>query len=68
MIFCTSGSTEEREDLKTAYITGKGNMDYICDHVQFARSDQEDRLREILNVSICYDKIVVILFYYGHFE
>ncbi|XP_026321836.1 dnaJ homolog subfamily C member 9 [Hyposmocoma kahamanoa] len=47
-----TGSTEEREDLKTAYITGKGNMDYICDHVQFARSDQEDRLREILNEMI----------------
>lgn len=46
-----TGSKEEKEDLKTAYIAGKGDMDYIVDHVQFARSEQEPRIKEILNVS-----------------
>ncbi|XP_011550866.2 dnaJ homolog subfamily C member 9 [Plutella xylostella] len=46
------GSQEERVDLKKAYLAGKGDMDYIVDHVQFARSEQEPRLRDILNEMI----------------
>ncbi|CAK1546159.1 unnamed protein product [Leptosia nina] len=46
------GSEEEKKDLKNAYIAGKGDMDYIVDHVQFARSEQEPRLRGILTEMI----------------
>ncbi|XP_030028084.2 dnaJ homolog subfamily C member 9 [Manduca sexta] len=46
------GSSEEREDLKNAYLAGKGNMDYIVDQVQFARTEHEPRLREIINEMI----------------
>ncbi|XP_063377411.1 dnaJ homolog subfamily C member 9 [Cydia fagiglandana] len=42
------GSEEERNDLKVAYLAGKGDMDYIVDQVQFARSEHEDRLKGIL--------------------
>ncbi|XP_026755479.1 dnaJ homolog subfamily C member 9 [Galleria mellonella] len=47
-----TGSTQEREDLKQAYMAGKGDMDYIVDHVQFARSENEPRIREVLNEMI----------------
>ncbi|XP_059046053.1 dnaJ homolog subfamily C member 9 [Achroia grisella] len=47
-----AGSQQEREDLKQAYMTGKGNMDYIVDHVQFARTENEPRIREVLNEMI----------------
>ncbi|XP_028175446.1 dnaJ homolog subfamily C member 9 isoform X2 [Ostrinia furnacalis] len=43
------GSEQEKNDLKVAYLSGKGDMDYICDQVQFARSDQESRIRGILS-------------------
>ncbi|KAL0882493.1 hypothetical protein ABMA27_000960 [Loxostege sticticalis] len=46
------GSEQEKKDIKVAYLAGKGDMDYICDHVQFARSDQESRIREILSEMI----------------
>ncbi|KAL4716630.1 hypothetical protein ACJJTC_008265 [Scirpophaga incertulas] len=46
------GSEEEKKDLKVAYLAGKGDMDYICDQVQFARSEHEPRLREIINEMI----------------
>lgn len=46
-----TGSTEEKNDLKNAYLTGKGDMDYIVDQVQFARSEHEPRIRGILTVS-----------------
>ncbi|XP_032512613.2 dnaJ homolog subfamily C member 9 [Danaus plexippus] len=42
------GSEEERKDLKTAYLAGKGDMDYIVDQVQFARSEHEPRICGIL--------------------
>ncbi|XP_068631029.1 dnaJ homolog subfamily C member 9 [Battus philenor] len=42
------GSEEERKDLKHAYLTGKGDMDYIVDQIQFARTEHEPRLRGIL--------------------
>lgn len=45
------GSEEEIKDLKNAYLAGKGDLDYIVDHVQFARSEHEPRLRGILTVS-----------------
>lgn len=45
-----SGSDTERADLKQAYLNGKGDMGYITDHVQFARSEHEPRFREILDV------------------
>ncbi|VVD05111.1 dnaJ homolog subfamily C member 9 [Leptidea sinapis] len=46
------GSEEERNDLKNAYLTCKGDMDYIVDQVQFARSEHEPRLRGILTEMI----------------
>ncbi|CAG9795077.1 unnamed protein product [Diatraea saccharalis] len=46
------GSEEEKKDLKDAYLAGKGDMDYICDQVQFARSEHEPRIRNILNEMI----------------
>ncbi|XP_049870444.1 dnaJ homolog subfamily C member 9 [Pectinophora gossypiella] len=51
------GSKEERDDLKTAYLAGKGDMDYIVDQVQFARSEHEPRIRDILNEMIEKDEI-----------
>lgn len=51
-LFIITGSEDERKDLKHAYLIGKGDMDYIADHVQFARSEHEPRYREIINVSI----------------
>lgn len=46
------GSEEEKKDLKQAYLAAKGDMDYICDQVPFARSDQEPRLKKILTEMI----------------
>lgn len=46
------GSDTERADLKQAYLNGKGDMGYITDHVQFARSEHEPRFREILDEMI----------------
>ncbi|XP_023933825.2 dnaJ homolog subfamily C member 9 [Bicyclus anynana] len=46
------GSDEEKKDLKNAYIAGKGDMDYIVDQVQFARSEHEPRIRGILTEMI----------------
>ncbi|KAJ8727575.1 hypothetical protein PYW07_001694 [Mythimna separata] len=46
------GSALEREDIKQVYLTAKGDMNYIVDHVQFARTDQEPRIRELLNEMI----------------
>ncbi|CAK1598912.1 unnamed protein product [Parnassius mnemosyne] len=46
------GSQEERKDLKHAYLTGKGDMDYIVDQVQFARTEHESRIRGILTEMI----------------
>lgn len=56
-----TGSKEERADLKNAYLTGKGNMDYIVDHVQFARTEHEPRHKEILNVSIGYKSCYICI-------
>ncbi|KAM3967222.1 dnaJ (Hsp40) homolog 10 [Aphomia sociella] len=47
-----TGSVQEREDIKQAYVAGKGDMDYIVDHVQFARTENEPRIRDILNEMI----------------
>ena len=46
----------EREDIKQVYLTAKGDMDYIVDHVQFARTDQEPRIRDLLNVRMQFFK------------
>ncbi|CAD0197110.1 unnamed protein product [Chrysodeixis includens] len=46
------GSEIEREDLKQAYLNGKGDMGYITDHVQFARGEHEPRFRKILDEMI----------------
>jgi len=42
------GSQEELEDLKRAYIDGKGCMDFILEAVPFTHTGEEDRLRECL--------------------
>ncbi|XP_053603781.1 dnaJ homolog subfamily C member 9 [Plodia interpunctella] len=47
-----TGSEQEKTDIKQAYLAGKGDMDYIADHVQFARTENEPRIREIINKMI----------------
>lgn len=47
-INCVAGSDEELEDLKNAYLHGKGSMDWILEAVPFTHTDEEDRLRERL--------------------
>ena len=42
------GSDEELQDLKNAYLHGKGSMDWILEAVPFTNTDEEDRLRERL--------------------
>ncbi|ORX94277.1 hypothetical protein K493DRAFT_408053 [Basidiobolus meristosporus CBS 931.73] len=46
------GSTEEYEDLITAYETHKGDMGLILSPVLLAEAEDEDRLREILHSAI----------------
>jgi len=43
-----TGSEEELEDLKRAYMDGKGCMDYILEAVPFTNTGEEDRLRDRL--------------------
>lgn len=38
-------------------------MDYIVDHVQFARSEQEPRIRDILNVRFMFLTILSMKLY-----
>lgn len=42
------GSDEELQDLKNAYLHGKGSMDWILEAVPFTHTDEEERLRERL--------------------
>ncbi|KPJ08886.1 DnaJ-like subfamily C member 9 [Papilio machaon] len=46
------GSQEEKDDLKSAYLNGKGDMDYILDQYQFDRLEHESRIKEILTEMI----------------
>lgn len=41
-------SEEEMSDLKTAYVDGEGDMDYILDNVLCCTLDDEDRFTEII--------------------
>jgi len=43
-----SGSEEELCDLKQAYLNGKGDMDFILEVVPFSHTDEEPRLRELI--------------------
>lgn len=43
-----SGSEEELGDLKRAYLDGKGDMDFILEAVPFTHTDEESRLRELI--------------------
>lgn len=43
-----SGSEEELCDLKQAYLNGKGDMDFILEAVPFSHTDEEPRLRELI--------------------
>ena len=45
-------STEEREDLKKAYIEAEGDMGVIIDSVMCAREEDEERFRDIINEMI----------------
>jgi DnaJ family protein C protein 9 len=45
---CISGSEEELSDLKRAYLNGKGDMDFILEAVPFSHTDEEPRLRELI--------------------
>jgi DnaJ family protein C protein 9 len=47
-VFITSGSEEELNDLKRAYLDGKGDMDFILEAVPFSHTDEEPRLRELI--------------------
>ncbi|XP_069687583.1 dnaJ homolog subfamily C member 9 [Periplaneta americana] len=42
------GSEEECEDLKRAYLDGKGDMDFILEAVPFTNTEEEPRLRELI--------------------
>lgn len=42
------GSEEELSDLKRAYLNGKGDMDFILEAVPFSHTDEEPRLRELI--------------------
>ncbi|KAL1115940.1 hypothetical protein AAG570_005435, partial [Ranatra chinensis] len=46
------GSDEEKEDLKKAYMRGKGDMDIIFDWVPFVELSEEGRIREIIETMI----------------
>jgi DnaJ family protein C protein 9 len=43
-----SGSAEELGDLKRAYLDGKGDMDFILEAVPFTHTDEESRLRGLI--------------------
>jgi DnaJ family protein C protein 9 len=47
-VLITSGSEEELSDLKQAYLDGKGDMDFILEAVPFSHTDEEPRLRELI--------------------
>ena len=42
------GSEEERNDLKRAYLDGKGDMDFILEAVPFTHTAEEPRLKELI--------------------
>lgn len=42
------GSEIELRDIKRSYIDGKGNWDYMHDHVPFINCDSEPRIMEIV--------------------
>ncbi|XP_066996762.1 dnaJ homolog subfamily C member 9 [Anabrus simplex] len=42
------GSQEEKDDLKRAYLDGKGDMDFILEAVPFSNTEEEGRLRELI--------------------
>lgn len=42
------GSAEELADLKRAYVDREGDMDYILEAVPFTNTDEEPRLRELI--------------------
>jgi len=44
-----SGSDEELNDLKSAYVTSRGDMDKIIDSILCATVDDEPRFRQILD-------------------
>ena len=44
----TSGSEEEIEDVKTAYLASDGDMGDLLDRVPCASVDSEDRLRQLV--------------------
>jgi hypothetical protein len=43
-----SGSEEELGDLKRAYLNGEGDMDFILEAVPFTHTDEESRLRGLI--------------------
>ena len=46
---CCVGSDEELSDLKTAYVSCKGDIQKIIDSVMVATQDDEQRFKDILN-------------------
>ncbi|PSN33465.1 DnaJ subfamily C member 9 [Blattella germanica] len=43
------GSEEERNDLKRAYMDGKGDMDFILEAVPFTHTEEEPRLKDLIH-------------------
>ncbi|KAJ9586443.1 hypothetical protein L9F63_019907, partial [Diploptera punctata] len=41
-------SEEERNDLKRAYLDGKGDMDFILEAVPFTHTEEEPRLKDLI--------------------
>lgn len=42
------GSEQERNDLKRAYLDGKGDMDFILEAVPFTHTEEEPRLKDLI--------------------
>lgn len=51
------GSEIELKDLKRAYVDGKGDMDYILEAVPFTNTNEEPRLRELIDKMIEDDEV-----------
>ena len=46
------GSSEEQTDIKTYYNSSKGNMDTIMESIMLVTFEEEDRIRDIINIFI----------------
>eukprot|EP00088_Acartia_fossae_P002865 TRINITY_DN11197_c0_g1_i1.p1 TRINITY_DN11197_c0_g1~~TRINITY_DN11197_c0_g1_i1.p1 ORF type:complete len:258 (+),score=78.67 TRINITY_DN11197_c0_g1_i1:31-804(+) len=62
------GSDEEKEDVKQAYIDGKGEMEFILDNVMLSTIEDEDRFRAIIDQLIKDKQVKKLKAYSGETE